>query len=371
MGLPISSVKEILGLTFLADQSSLHIGEAEHGRVDLARAYGFGKLFQSQHYGHRSDLIGQRFQPALQPAFDKGLAIAYLHFDDAFAVFHGEPLVGREGESLVTTKYILRGNFKPEFGDFSMDKQFLEGKVAVITGASRGLGRAIALALGEAGAKLALVSRNQEKLAETRKLACERGAEAEVFVTDVRYEAQVRKLEHDVIARFGAAHIVVNNAGTTVLKTLADLSLDEWRLVIDTNLTGAFLVSRAFVPHLRAQKWGRIINITSTMAHVGSVGRSAYCASKSGLLAVTKCLALELVSDGITVVAISPGFYETDLTAPLRANPQENAALMAATPMGRWGRPQEIGDLARYLCGDGASFVTGTDILIDGGWVAR
>jgi len=252
-----------------------------------------------------------------------------------------------------------------------MDGQFLEGKVAVITGASRGLGRAVALALGEAGAKLALVARNQEKLAETQKLAHEKGAEAEVFVTDVRYESQVGKLEQDVIARFGTAHILVNNAGTTVRKPLTDLSFDEWRLVIDTNLTGAFLVSRAFVPHLKGQKWGRIINITSTMAHVGSVARGAYCASKSGLLALTKCLALELVGDGITVVAISPGFYETDLTAPLRADPQENAALMAATPMGRWGKPQEIGDLARYLCSDGASFVTGTDILIDGGWVAR
>ena len=252
-----------------------------------------------------------------------------------------------------------------------MHEQFLKGKAAVITGASRGLGRAIALALGEAGAKLALVARNQERLAETQKLVREKGAEAEIFVTDVRYEAQVGRLEQDVIARFGTVHIVVNNAGTTVRKTLADLSLDEWRLVIDTNLTGAFLVSRAFVPHLKAQQWGRIINITSTMAHVGSVGRGAYCASKSGLLALTKCLALELVGDGVTVVAISPGFFETDLTAPLRADPQENSALMAATPMGRWGRPQEIGDLARYLCGDGASFVTGTDILIDGGWVAR
>jgi len=298
------------------------------------------------------------------------LAIFYLHLDDAFAVFHGDPLVGRE-ESLATSEYILRGKFKPQFGDFSMDGQFLEGKVAVITGASRGLGRAVALALGEAGAKLALVARNQEKLAETQKLAHEKGAEAEVFVTDVRYESQVGKLEQDVIARFGTAHILVNNAGTTVRKPLTDLSFDEWRLVIDTNLTGAFLVSRAFVPHLKGQKWGRIINITSTMAHVGSVARGAYCASKSGLLALTKCLALELVGDGITVVAISPGFYETDLTAPLRADPQENAALMAATPMGRWGKPQEIGDLARYLCSDGASFVTGTDILIDGGWVAR
>jgi NAD(P)-dependent dehydrogenase (short-subunit alcohol dehydrogenase family) len=253
----------------------------------------------------------------------------------------------------------------------SMEGKFLQGKVAVITGASRGLGRAMALALGESGARLALVGRNRDKLAETRKLAAELGAESEIFLADVRDEAQIARLEKEVIARFAGAHIVVNNAGTAVRKAVADFSLDEWKLVVDTNLTGAFLVSRAFIPHMKKAKWGRIINITSIMAHIGSVGRSAYCASKSGLLGLTKCLALELVGDGVTVVAISPGFYETELTAPLRADAQKNAALMAATPAARWGRPDEIGSLARYICSDATSFMTGTDILMDGGWVAQ
>ena len=252
-----------------------------------------------------------------------------------------------------------------------MEGKFLQGKVAVITGASRGLGRAMALALGEAGAKIALAGRNPEKLAETRKLAAAKGIENEVFIADVRDEAQVEKLEKDVIARFGSAHILINNAGTAVRKNLADFSLDEWKLVVDTNLTGAFLASRAFIPHMKAAKWGRIINITSIMAHVGSTGRGAYCASKSGLLALTKCLALELVGDNINVVAISPGFYETDLTAPLRADAQKNAALIAATPAARWGKPDEIGSLARYICSEGAGFMTGTDILMDGGWTAQ
>jgi NAD(P)-dependent dehydrogenase (short-subunit alcohol dehydrogenase family) len=252
-----------------------------------------------------------------------------------------------------------------------MEGRFLQGKVAVITGASRGLGRAMALALGEAGAKLALVSRDKNKLAETQKLATETGAESEVFIADVRDEAQVGKLGKDVLARFGGTHILINNAGTAVRKNVADFTLDEWKLVLDTNLTGAFLVSRAFIPHMKAAKWGRIINITSIMAHVGSAGRGAYCASKAGLLCLTKCMALELVNDGITVVAISPGFYATDLTAPLRADAQKNAALMAQTPMARWGKPEEIGGLARYICSDGASFMTGTDILMDGGWTAQ
>ena len=252
-----------------------------------------------------------------------------------------------------------------------MEGKFLQGKVAVITGASRGLGRAMALALGESGARLALVGRNSEKLAETRKLAAGIGAESEIFLTDVRDEAQVAKLEKDVIARFGGAHILINNAGTAVRKPVADLSLDEWKLVVDTNLTGVFLVSRAFIPHLKKAKWGRIINITSIMAHIGSAGRGVYCASKAGLLGLTKCLALELIGDGITVVAISPGFYETDLTAPLRADAQKNAALLAQTPMARWGKPVEIGALARYICSAATAFLTGTDILMDGGWTAQ
>ena len=252
-----------------------------------------------------------------------------------------------------------------------MEGKFLQGKVAVVTGASRGLGRAMALALGESGARLALVGRNSEKLAETRKLATGIGAESEIFLADVRDEAQVAKLEKDVIARFGGAHILINNAGTAVRKPVADLSLDEWKLVVDTNLTGVFLVSRAFIPYLKKAKWGRIINITSIMAHIGSAGRGVYCASKAGLLGLTKCLALELIGDGITVVAISPGFYETDLTAPLRADAQKNAALLAQTPMARWGKPDEIGALARYICSDATAFMTGTDILMDGGWTAQ
>ena len=121
-----------------------------------------------------------------------------------------------------------------------MEGKFLQGRVAVVTGASRGLGRAMALALGEAGAKLALTGRNQEKLAETKKLAADKGIESEIFIADVRDEAQVKKLEKDVIARFGATHILINNAGTAVRKNVADFSLDEWKLVVDTNLTVCF-----------------------------------------------------------------------------------------------------------------------------------
>lgn len=252
-----------------------------------------------------------------------------------------------------------------------MNGKFLEGKTAVITGGSRGLGRAMALALGGAGARLALVGRDQEKLAETQSLAKEKGIESEVYLCDVREEFQVSKLEQEVKQRFGNVHILINNAGTAVRKNLVDFSMDEWRQVIDTNLTGVFLASRAFVPHMQANKWGRVINITSIMARVGSAGRAAYCATKSGVLAITKSMALEHVGEGINVVAISPGFYATDLTAPLRADAKKNAGIMDAVPAHRWGEPKEIGDIALFLCSDGASFITGTDILSDGGWVAQ
>jgi len=247
----------------------------------------------------------------------------------------------------------------------------LSGRVAVITGASRGIGRATALALGGAGAKLALVGRDQAKLAESLKLARETGAEAETFTCEVRDEAQVRKLAEDVSKRFGAVHILVNNAGTAIRKNVIDFSLEEWRALTDTNITGVFLMCKYFVPHMRGHGYGRIINLTSIMAHVSSSGRGVYSATKHAVAGLTKALAIELAQDNINCVAISPGFVATELTAPLRADPAKNAALMAQTPMQRWGKPEEIAGLALYLCSDVAGFMTGNDVLIDGGWCAQ
>lgn len=252
-----------------------------------------------------------------------------------------------------------------------MSDKFLQGRVAVITGASRGIGRAIALALAGAGANLALVGRAQDKLAETQKLTREAGAEAETFLCDVREETQVKLLADNVLRRFGAVHILVNNAGTAIRKKIHEFSLEEWRAVMDTNLTGPWLMCRYFIPHMKGRGYGRIINITSIMAHVSSEGRGIYSTSKHGLLGLTRGLALELAEDGITAVAISPGFVATDLTAPLRADPAKNAALMAQTPLKRWGQPEEIAALALYLCSDAAAFMTGNDVLIDGGWCAQ
>ncbi|MEO5863087.1 MAG: SDR family NAD(P)-dependent oxidoreductase [Burkholderiales bacterium] len=247
----------------------------------------------------------------------------------------------------------------------------LTGRVAVVTGASRGIGRAIAIELAGAGAKLALASRDQAKLAETLNMVRAAGAEAETYLCDVRDEAQVRQLAEKVKARFGAAHILVNNAGTAIRKNIIDFSFEEWRALTDTNITGVFLMCKYIVPLMKGQGYGRIINLTSIMAHVSSTGRGVYSATKHAVLGLTRALALELVDEKINVVAISPGFIATDLTAPLRADPVKNAALMAQTPMHRWGQPEEIASMALYICSDRAAFMTGSDVLVDGGWCAQ
>ncbi len=252
-----------------------------------------------------------------------------------------------------------------------MEKNFLNGKNVLITGASRGLGREMAINLAGAGAKIALVGRAEAKLEETKGMLETMGVMSKIFLADVSKELDVVDLEKKVSSTMGRIDVLINNAGTAVRKDVKDFEVSEWQHVMNTNLTGAFMMSKAFCSQMIDSGWGRIINITSIMAHVGSSGRSAYCASKSGLLALTKCMALELASTGVTVMAISPGFYSTDLTAPLRSDPAKNAALLASTPLGRWGESKDIGKIALFICSDAADFMSGTDIISDGGWLAQ
>lgn len=248
-------------------------------------------------------------------------------------------------------------------------KHELTGKTALITGASKGLGKAMALSLAEAGASIALVSRDAEKLGEVKREIEHAGGSAEVFTADVSDEQSVNRLQSALSGK--KVQILINNAGINIRKQLHEFSLEEWQRVMNTNLTSVFLLCRAFVPAMKGTGYGRIISMTSIMSHVSLPGRSAYSASKAGLLGLIRALALELAPDGITVNGISPGPFGTEMNLPVMQNPEVNAQFVANIPLGRWGNVEEIGSLARYLCSEAAGFITGTDIVIDGGWLAR
>ena len=247
----------------------------------------------------------------------------------------------------------------------------LHGHVAVVTGASKGLGRQMAEALAASGAQVTLVARNESLLKEVVLGIREKSGTAEYFVADVTDETAPSELENAVSDSFGVCDILINNAGINNRKPIEEMSVDEWHQIIEVNLTGPFMMSRAFVPGMKRKQWGRIINMTSIMSHVSLPNRTGYSTTKAGLLGFTKALALELAPHNITVNGISPGPFATEMNRPLIEDPEKNRQFLERLPVGRWGKVEEIGQLAVYLCSEGAAFLTGTDLVIDGGWTAQ
>jgi NAD(P)-dependent dehydrogenase (short-subunit alcohol dehydrogenase family) len=243
----------------------------------------------------------------------------------------------------------------------------LAGRVAVVTGASRGLGRAIALALAEAGADVALAARAKRDLEDTGALVERAGRRALVAPTDVASYAEVEALMGRAVRELGRLDIVVNNAGVAKVAPLAEMTPDDWRFMLDANLTGVFNGCRAAAPHLIAQKSGKVINVASVLGQVGLPGYTIYAATKGGVIALTRALGVEWARHGIQVNAIAPGWFATDMTDPAFSDPKINERLTRDIPMRRIGRPEEIGPLAVYLASAASAFMTGQTIFLDGG----
>jgi 3-oxoacyl-[acyl-carrier protein] reductase len=242
-----------------------------------------------------------------------------------------------------------------------------EGRVAVVTGGAKGIGRAIAIHLAAGGAKLVLAGRSEGPLEELKAEIQGQGGEAVAVRADVAVEADVADLCQSALDAFGKVEILVNNAGVTRDGLLLRMSDADWDQVIDTNLKGAFHCTRAFARPMVRQKWGRIVNIASVIGLIGNAGQTNYAASKAGLLGLTKAVAKELASRHITVNAVAPGFIETAMTDSLGEKVREG--LMAQIPMGRLGKAEDVAQAVGFLCSEGAAYVTGQVLTVDGGMV--
>lgn len=241
----------------------------------------------------------------------------------------------------------------------------LTGQTAVVTGATRGIGRSIALCLAARGAKVACIGTNTELLDEVVAEIRSSGATAEPYALNIVDDVAVEKTVKEILEKFTKVEILVNNAGITRDMLIRRMTNEQWDDVVAVNLRGPFLMTRAFSEPMRRAKYGRIINISSVSGLIGNRGQANYCATKAGLIAFTKTVALELANRNITVNAVAPGFIETDMTAKL-----EPIILQGAkdrTPVGRLGQPIDVANAVLFLASKEASFITGQTLTVDGG----
>jgi NAD(P)-dependent dehydrogenase (short-subunit alcohol dehydrogenase family) len=252
-----------------------------------------------------------------------------------------------------------------------LDRFRLDGRRALVTGGARGLGRVMAQALAEAGADVAISGRSREACeSAAADMASATGRRVRGFAADVIEAAQVTRLVSEVEAELGPIDILVNNAGVNKRGSIEDLTEADWDMVIDTNLKGPWLCARAVGPKMRDRGWGRIINLASVLGVIAMPGRSPYASSKSGVINLTRVLALEWAGTGVTANAICPGAFGTEMNRVLLDDPVKYQEFVRRIPMKRWGEVEEIAGAAVFLASDAASYVTGSTLTVDGGWTA-
>lgn len=241
----------------------------------------------------------------------------------------------------------------------------LSGRVALITGASQGIGQACAIRLAEKGATVALAARNQEKLSEVAQQITAAGGKAETFALDVASEEQVKAVFKAIVGQLGKIDVLVNNAGITRDQLVMRMKRSDWDAVLNTNLTSAYLCIQAAIGPMLKQRWGRIINVTSIFGQTGQAGQANYAASKAGLIGLTMAMAREVGSRGITCNAVAPGFIETAMTSGFTEEFKQEALKMI--PLARIGTPDDVAGAVAYLASEEASYITGHVLNINGG----